>query len=74
MSQRIVRITLSNGETTALRGKLADLVVWIIKNQHHLADVHQGELTFNWAQGDNGTSGSFRPTIKSVMSSEKFTS
>lgn len=72
MSQRIVRITLSNQETVALRGKLADMIYWIARNQHHIDAIQQGELTFNWSQNENGTAGTFRPTVRNVLPSEKF--
>lgn len=73
MSQRIVRVTLSDGTAVALRGKLADMVYWIIRNQHKIEPVQQGEMTFNWSQS-NGETGSFRPTLRMTFPSEKLTS
>lgn len=71
MSKRIVRVTFSDGETVAVRGRLADFIFWMVRNAHRIEPVKQGELTLNWTEDEQGV-GNFRPTIRSTMSSEKF--
>jgi hypothetical protein len=71
MSQRIVRVQCSHGEVIAVRGKLADIIYWIAHNQTRIEPIHQGELSFNWSESDNGDAGTFRPSYKAVMASER---
>lgn len=72
MSQRIVRVQLSTEEVIAVRGKLADIIYWMLRNKERIEPVRQGELSFNWSESDNGESGTFRPTIRATMPSERF--
>jgi hypothetical protein len=71
MSQRIVRIQTAHGETIAVRGKLADMIYWIARNKEKIDPIHQGELSFNWSESDNGENGTFRPAYKATMASER---
>jgi len=71
MSQRIVRVQIANGEVIAVRGKLADMIHWIARNKEKIEPIHQGELSFNWSESDNGDAGTFRPAYKAVMASER---
>lgn len=71
MSQRIVRVQIANGEVVAVRGKLADIIYWIVRNKEKVEPIHQGELSFNWSESDNGDAGTFRPSYKAVLASER---
>ena len=71
MSQRIVRVQFANGDVVPIRGKLADMIYWIARNKEKIEPIHQGELSFNWSESDNGDAGTFRPSYKAVLASER---
>lgn len=71
MGQRIIRVQVSHGEVISVRGKLADMIYWIARNQTRIDPIHQGELSFNWSESENGDAGTFRPAYKATMASER---
>lgn len=73
MSQRIVRVQTASGDVIAVRGKLADIIYWIARNKDRIEPIHQGELSFNWSESDSGEAGTFRPSYRATMASERLT-
>jgi hypothetical protein len=67
MAQRILRITTNKAETVAVRGKIADLIFWIMENADRIEAVKYGELVVHWQEG-----GTFKPAIRETFQAERF--
>lgn len=72
MAQRILLIQLSSEEQISVRGKLADIIYWMVRNKHRIEPIHTGELSVNWSEGGVDQRGSFRPTVRDTLPSERF--